>query len=244
MSDITVEAMRENIIGIRARIDAAAKRSGRKAEDITLIAVSKFQPLESLYMALDCGITIFGENRVQEREQKAAAWARERAEWHMIGHLQRNKARKAAELFDCVQSVDSFELASALDRIVVEKACPGLKAGPFVIMIEANTSGEESKSGVSPDSCVALAEKIISECPNLRVDGFMTIGPLAGAGETRRSFAFLRTLAGEAKAKLGLKARHLSMGMSGDFEAAIEEGATIVRIGTGIFGARRLRDKL
>jgi pyridoxal phosphate enzyme (YggS family) len=162
----------------------------------------------------------------------------------MVGHLQRNKSRKAVELFDCVQSVDSFELASALDRIVAEKAGSGLKAGPFVIMIEANTSGEGSINGVSPGSCTALTEKIINECPNLRVDGFMTIGPLAGISESRRSFALLRSLAWDARAKLGLAARHLSMGMSGDFEAAIEEGATIVRIGTGIFGARRAQDKL
>ncbi|MDR0648536.1 MAG: YggS family pyridoxal phosphate-dependent enzyme [Synergistaceae bacterium] len=241
---MTIETMMENISAVRAKVAEAAKRSGRGEEDVTVIGVSKFQPLDALYMALDCGITIFGENRVQEREQKAAAWTRERAEWHMIGHLQRNKARKAVELFDCIQSVDSLELALTLDRIVAEKASSGLKAGPFVIMIEVNTSGEGSKSGVSPEGCLALTEKIISECHNLLACGFMTVGPLAGESEARRSFALLRALAEEADARLGLKARHLSMGMSGDFEAAIEEGATAVRIGTGIFGARRSQDKL
>ncbi|MDR1515176.1 MAG: YggS family pyridoxal phosphate-dependent enzyme [Synergistaceae bacterium] len=242
MGDITIELMRENISGIRAKIKEAAERSGREPKDVTLIGVSKFQPLESLYMALDCGITILGENRVQEREQKAASWAGKPAEWHMIGHLQRNKSRKALELFDCVQSVDSFELASALDKITAEKAGKddsGLNTEPFIIMIEVNTSGEESKNGVSPDGCIVLAEKIINECPNLKVDGLMTIGPLAAVSETRRSFALLRSLALDIRAKLGVGLRHLSMGMSGDFEAAIEEGSTMVRIGTGIFGARR-----
>jgi pyridoxal phosphate enzyme (YggS family) len=239
MGDMTTSLMRENISKIRAKIKEAAKRSGREPEDVTLIGVSKFQPLESLYMALDCGITILGENRVQEREQKAASWTRERVEWHMIGHLQRNKSRKALDLFDCVQSVDNFELAYSLDKITAEKIDSGLKSEPFVIMIEVNTTGEESKNGVSPDGFFVLAEKILSECPNLKIDGLMTIGTLAGISESRRSFALLRSLSEDIRAKLGVKSRRLSMGMSGDFEAAIEEGSTMVRIGTGIFGARR-----
>jgi pyridoxal phosphate enzyme (YggS family) len=245
MGYMTIEKMRENIDGIRARIAQAAKRSGRAPEDVTLIGASKFQPLESLYMALDCGITILGENRVQEREQKAASWERGRAEqdelvaWHMIGHLQRNKSKKALELFDCIQSVDSFELAMTLDRNLAVSGASVLKGAPYVIMIEVNTSGEETKNGVSPGGCLGLTEKIINECPNLKPDGLMTIGPLAGLSESRRSFALLRSLSEGIRAKLGLGMRHLSMGMSGDFEAAIEEGATLIRIGTGIFGARQ-----
>jgi pyridoxal phosphate enzyme (YggS family) len=239
MSGMTIEKMRENVRGIRDRIAQAAKRSGRAPEDVTLIGVSKFQPLESLYMALDCGITILGENRVQEREQKAASWERGKAEWHMIGHLQRNKSKKALELFDCIQSVDSFELAAALEKNLNIDGNPGLNRVPFVIMIEVNTSGEETKNGVPPGGCLALTEKIINECPNLEPDGLMTIGPLSGLSDSRRSFALLRSLSEDIRARLGLDMRHLSMGMSGDFEAAIEEGATLVRIGTGIFGARQ-----
>jgi pyridoxal phosphate enzyme (YggS family) len=236
--NIAIETMRENILGIRARIALAAKRSGRKPEDVTLIGVSKFQPLESLYMALDCGITILGENRVQEREQKAASWKRGKTEWHMIGHLQRNKAKKALDLFDCIQSVDSFGLASALEKNLALKSDHGLNAAPYAIMIEANTSGEETKNGAAPGECLSLAEKIISECKGLKIDGLMTIGPLSGLSDSRRSFALLRSISEDISAKLGITIRHLSMGMSGDFEPAIEEGATLVRIGTGIFGPR------
>jgi pyridoxal phosphate enzyme (YggS family) len=237
-TNITENEMRENIRGIRERMTSAAKRSGRGTDDITLIGVSKFQPLESLYMALDCGITILGENRVQEREQKAASWTRGRAEWHMIGHLQRNKARKAVELFDCVQSVDSSELAVSLDRIMRERADSGLNEAPYPIMIEVNTSQESSKNGVTPSVSVELAEKISSLCPRLEIEGLMTIGPLAGEAQTRAAFVLLRSLAENIRAELGLPMRHLSMGMSGDFEAAVEEGSTLVRIGTGIFGVR------
>jgi pyridoxal phosphate enzyme (YggS family) len=239
MGDMTLDQMRENVREIRERIAAAARRAGRRPEDVTLLGVSKFQPLESLYMALDCGITVLGENRVQEREQKALSWSGESVEWHMIGHLQRNKAKKAVELFDCIQSVDSFELALSLEKIVSERRDSGLISGPYTIMIEVNASGEESKNGAAPDKCVGLAEKILNECPHLEVDGLMTIGPLLG-GECRASFALLRSLAEGVNTALGRRMRHLSMGMSGDFETAIEEGGTLVRIGTGIFGARHV----
>ncbi|MDR3321053.1 MAG: YggS family pyridoxal phosphate-dependent enzyme [Synergistaceae bacterium] len=233
--------MRENIFAIRERIACAAARSGRRAEDIALVGVSKFQPLESLYMALDCGITVLGENRVQEREQKAASWSvltPRKVEWHMIGHLQRNKARKAAELFDCIESVDSAELAFALDRIIMGTA-EDLKVSLYPVMIEVNTSGEESKNGVWPDRAIWLIEEITRVCPRLTIEGLMTIGPIGGGARgARESFSLLRSLIIEARGKVGLSIPHLSMGMSGDFEIAIEEGSTLVRIGTGIFGAR------
>ncbi|MDR1944174.1 MAG: YggS family pyridoxal phosphate-dependent enzyme [Synergistaceae bacterium] len=236
---ITEAQMRENIRVIAETIAAAALRSGRRRDDVRIIAASKFQPLESLYMALDCGITILGENRVQEREQKAAAWTRGKAEWHMIGALQRNKARKAIELFDCIESVDSLELAVTIERILNERADAGLNATPYPVMIEVNTSGEESKNGVKSSEAIWLFEEILHRCSRLEVTGLMTIGPLVGGErKTRASFALLRSLACEAGEKLGASLRHLSMGMSGDYEAAIEEGATLVRIGTGIFGAR------
>jgi pyridoxal phosphate enzyme (YggS family) len=228
--------MRENVLSIKERIATAAARSGRAPRDVMLVGVSKFQPLDSLYMALDCGITVFGENRAQERESKAASWTRESAVWHMIGHLQRNKAKRAAELFDCIESVDSLQLASTLDRIMAETR---LKVAPYPVMIEVNTSGEESKYGVEPSRFLELVEEISRDCRRLAIDGLMTIGPLEGGERgARESFALLRSLAAEAREKLGLPMRHLSMGMSGDFEIAIEEGSTLVRIGTGIFGAR------
>ena len=234
--------MQASLDEIAGRIEVAAGKSGRRAEDVTLVAVSKFQPLAALYTALDCGVKIFGENRVQEREAKNAAWAperRERARWHMVGHLQRNKARKALELFDCIQSVDGFELASALDRVLAERAVGGVEPGRFPIFVEVNTSGEPSKNGVSPDGCVALVERIAAECPRLAVEGLMTIGPLTeDENSVRVSFSLLRELADRARDLAGLRMSGLSMGMTGDYEIAIEEGSTLVRIGTGIFGAR------
>jgi pyridoxal phosphate enzyme (YggS family) len=239
MEEMTEARMRENVDSIRERIDLAARRAGRRPEEVTLVGVSKFQPLKALYVALDCGITIFGENRVQEREQKAAAWSREEVSWHMVGHLQRNKARKAVELFDCIESVDSFELASVIDEAVKKRMALGLKETPYPVMIEVNTSGEESKNGTKPHETLGVAEKIMNESSCIRIAGFMTIGPLAGGElKTREAFALLRSLAEEAGEKLGLRGGRLSMGMSGDFEIAIEEGSSLVRVGTGIFGTR------
>ncbi|MDR3332556.1 MAG: YggS family pyridoxal phosphate-dependent enzyme [Synergistaceae bacterium] len=232
--------IRRNVESVRERIASAAARSRRKPEDVTLIGVSKFQPVEAMYAALDCGIAIFGENRVQERAEKAALWKGGEAVWHMIGHLQRNKARRALELFNCIQSVDGFELASALERIISGRSgSEPVISAPYPVFIEVNTSGEGSKSGVQPEGCIALAERIVRDCRSLRIDGFMAIGPLSEEeGETRASFAILRSLAEETRTRTGIEAPHLSMGMSGDFETAIEEGATIVRVGTDIFGAR------
>jgi pyridoxal phosphate enzyme (YggS family) len=216
------------------RLSLAAGRAGRSAGDIVLVGVSKFQPLEFIYAALDCGVAVLGENRVQERAEKASRWDGRASVWHMIGRLQRNKVRKAVDLFDCIQSVDGFDLAGAVERVISERACP-----PYPIMVEVNTSGEESKGGVRPDDCAELVERIASECPHLKIEGLMTIGPLSGGErETRASFALLRELADAARKRSGLGIPHLSMGMSGDFEAAVEEGSTMVRVGTGIFGAR------
>ncbi|MDR1482846.1 MAG: YggS family pyridoxal phosphate-dependent enzyme [Synergistaceae bacterium] len=235
--------IRENINEIRERVSSAAKRAGRSAGDITLVGVSKFQPLELIYDALLCGITVLGENRVQERAEKAAKWDGRAAVWHMIGRLQRNKVRKAVDLFDCIQSIDGHELALSVERAVRERMESGGEPSgdQYPVMVEVNTSGEESKGGIEPFECIDLVEAIISRCPHLRVEGLMTIGPLhGGESETRESFALLRRLATAVKDYNGLVVSHISMGMSGDFEAAIEEGSTMVRIGTGIFGARRL----
>lgn len=240
------EVMEAKLGEIAERIDVSAKRSGRDASDVTLVAVSKFQPLDMLYTALDCGVRIFGENRVQERADKSSKWNGEPVTWHMIGHLQRNKARKALELFDCIQSVDSFDLASALNRILLERSrtdeAEGAgddNRGKFPIFVEVNTSGEESKHGASPGGCIELVERIAEECPLLSIRGLMTIGPLTDdEREIRSAFVLLRSLAEESRRASGAAMEHLSMGMTGDYEIAIEEGSTLVRIGTGIFGAR------
>lgn len=233
------DEMQANLRQIAGRIEAAAKRSGRTAADVTLVAVSKFQPLDSLYTALDCGVRIFGENRVQEREEKSAKWTRERVRWHMIGHLQRNKARKALELFDCIESVDGFELAATLNRVLAEGSRAEARPARFPVFVEVNTSGEASKHGVSPGECEALTERIEAECPHLSLEGLMTIGPLTEDEKAvRTSFRMLRDLGARTSARTGLPMSELSMGMTGDYELAIEEGSTLVRIGTGIFGAR------
>ncbi|MDR3354099.1 MAG: YggS family pyridoxal phosphate-dependent enzyme [Synergistaceae bacterium] len=233
-------SIRNNVREIRERVSSAAGRAGRDAGGITIIGVSKFQPLELMYYALECGITLFGENRVQERAEKAAGWNGGPAVWHMIGRLQRNKVRKAVGLFSCIQSIDGYELAASVDRVMRERIESGEETrGRYPVMIEVNTSNELSKGGVEPGECVNLAQKIVSECPLLSVEGLMTIGPLGGGeSETKASFGLLGRLAASVRDRCGIDVPHLSMGMSGDFEAAIEEGSTMVRIGTGIFGAR------
>lgn len=236
VENISKADMMRNIEGIRARIAAAAERSGRSAGDVTLVGVSKFQPIESIRLAAECGIEIVGENRVQERAEKQEKWPGSPLSWHMIGHLQRNKARRAVELFDCIQSVDNAELASIIQKAAAEK-----NMGSYPIMIEINTSGEDSKNGASPDECDFLTGNILESCPNLSIEGLMTIGPLTDdEAAIRRSFALLRSLRDAARQRFGIPIPHLSMGMSGDYEAAIEEGSTVVRIGTGIFGPRHI----
>jgi pyridoxal phosphate enzyme (YggS family) len=213
---------------------SAAERSGRDPRDIALMGVSKFQPIEAICAAFNCGLKLFGENRVQEREEKSALWTGDGAVWHMIGHLQRNKVRKAVALFDCIESVDSVELADSIERIISENI-----EVLYPILIEVNVSGESSKEGVPPEVVFVLLEDILERCPHLTVEGFMTIGPnVSDRRAIRESFVSLRNLRDEARKRFGIPLPHLSMGMSGDYEIAIEEGSTIVRVGTGIFGLR------
>jgi pyridoxal phosphate enzyme (YggS family) len=210
---------------VEERIARAAARAGRRREDITLVAVTKKFPAEAIGEAARLGVRHFGENYVQEFETKRAALAAlAGVRFHLIGHLQANKARRAVELFDMIQTVDSARLAERLDQAA---------AGPVDIMIEVKLSPEESKAGVSPEDLPRLVEAVAA-CPNLRLRGLMTMPPWSDEAEPSRPyFRRLRGLA-EASGVAGL-----SMGMSHDFETAIEEGATLVRIGTALFGPRR-----
>ena len=224
--------LRARIDEIRGRIEQAARRSGRATETVVLIAVVKQVEASRIRAAVDLGLVDLGENRVQEAEEAIAAVGRERARWHMIGHLQRNKAGRAVELFDRVHGVDSLPLAEALSRraAAVGRTMP--------VLVEVNVSGEASKFGVAPDSLPALLERVAA-MPHLALDGLMTVGaPVARPEDARGGFAALRDLRDAAERALGRPLPQLSMGMSGDFEVAIEEGATMVRVGTALFGER------
>jgi pyridoxal phosphate enzyme (YggS family) len=203
------------------------------------MGVSKFQPAEAILAAFECGLSLFGENRVQERESKSAALSGIQAEWHMIGTLQKNKARRALALFGCIQSVDDMAAAETLERIIRESPGETKFARPYPVMVEVNVSGEDTKQGVAPEKCFALIDNIAVKCPHVEVCGLMTIGPAGGDGhKIRDAFRALRELKEGAEKRFDFAMNHLSMGMSGDYAAAISEGSTIIRIGTAIFGAR------
>lgn len=230
-----VDILKDRILEIKDRISESAKKSGRNPSDVTLVAVSKTRSLEEVIEAARTGeISVFGENRVQEGEGKILSWPRELGvEWHLIGHLQRNKARKAMDLFECIQSLDSVRLAGALSRICEEK---GVTMNVF---LEINTSGESSKFGLLPGETEPAFEEILEKYPSLRINGLMTIGPLSmNESLVRSSFSQLRELKVDLEKNYGKKIRHLSMGMSGDYQWAIEEGSTMVRIGSALFGPR------
>lgn len=229
----------ENIASIRDRIAAAACRAGRQPEDIALMAVSKTFPAERIREAYDAGLRMFGENRVQEFAGKANALRDlDSAEWHLIGHLQTNKATKAVELFAAVDSVDSLRLAQKLNASAQQL---GKK---LKVLIEINVGGEAAKSGVAPESLEL--EELLSAAPELEYlefRGLMTIPPFNDdPREARPYFRKLRDLRDQIAPRLpGFNMRALSMGMSHDFEVAIEEGSTCVRVGTAIFGERTRR---
>jgi hypothetical protein len=229
----------ENIASIRDRIAAAARRAGRQPEDIALMAVSKTFPAERIREAYDAGLRMFGENRVQEFAGKANALRDlHSAEWHLIGHLQTNKAAKAVELFAAVDSVDSLRLAQKLNASAQQL---GKK---LKVLIEINVGGEAAKSGVAPESLEL--EELLSAAPeleHLEFRGLMTIPPFNDdPREARPYFRKLRDLRDQIARRLpGFNMRELSMGMSHDFEVAIEEGSTCVRVGTAIFGERTRR---
>lgn len=224
-----------NLTEIRRRIAAAASRAGRTVDEIKLVAVSKTHPASILTEAVAAGITVFGENKVQEADGKIAEIGRDAAEWHLIGHLQANKARKAVQLFDVIHSLDSIELAERLERISIEEGRSELR-----VLVQVDLAGEATKSGISEADLPALVE-FLKGCVHLKFEGLMILPPFFDDPEaTRPYFQRLRnirdTLANESAFAKGQG--ELSMGMSHDFEVAIEEGATIIRVGTAIFGTR------
>lgn len=225
----------ENVEHVLQRIHLACRRAGRSAKDVHLIAVSKTKPAEAIRQAYAAGLREFGENRVQEAAAKRKELEDLDAVWHLIGHLQSNKAKQAVRLFRCIHSVDSLHLAGKIDRAAAEL---GRK---MPVLIEVHLGEEASKFGVEEDGLLQLAEEV-GALPSLELRGLMTLPPfLDDPEDVRPFFRRLRELAGriEARNLPGVSMRDLSMGMSHDFEIAIEEGATIVRVGTAIFGERQ-----
>jgi pyridoxal phosphate enzyme (YggS family) len=243
---MTPFSIRENLLRIQERIASAAQRYGRRPEDITLIGVSKTHPAIAIQEAYQAGIRHFGENRVQEWEVKRVGTNNLAATWHLIGHLQSNKAAKAAKLFHTVDSVDDFALAQKLDRARAETNT----SGKLRVLLEVRVEKEATKTGTEIEQLPELAEKVAA-LTHLDLAGLMCIPPFfaaVGAGlqssavstdhPVRPYFRRLRELRDELRTKLNLPLPVLSMGMSHDFEVAIEEGATEVRIGTALFGGR------
>jgi len=225
----------DRVVAVREVLVRAAARAGRSPAEVVLVAVCKTHPADAVRAAFEAGLTDFGENRVQEAEPKIAALESLRARglrWHLIGHLQSNKARRAAALFDSVHSVDSVDLAKRLDRLARE-------AGRVLpVMVEVDLAGEETKAGIpAPELLPGLEE--MTGLDGLRVEGLMLLPPYTEDRESVRPyFQKLRKLRDDAVTRGLLAGRSLSMGMSHDFEVAIEEGATHVRVGTAIFGER------
>ncbi len=233
------ESIAARVASLQARSEAAARRAGRDASDVTLVAVAKGVSASDISQALQAGIRHVGESYVQEARAKMAA-VREQAlhggfaepRWHMIGRLQRNKAREIARLFDCIESVDRSEIARTLDAAAGERV--------LEVLLQVNVSGETQKAGVDPEHIDALLA-ICAGLSHLRVSGLMAIPAASTTPEqSRPAFARLRKLRDSLRrGPGGENLRELSMGMSNDFETAIEEGATRVRIGTALFGARK-----
>jgi pyridoxal phosphate enzyme (YggS family) len=231
---MTQTSVRENLLRIQERIASAAARTGRKAEEITLIGVSKTHPASAIQEAYEVGVRHFGENRVQEWEGKRAGTEGLTATWHLICHLQSNKTGKAARLFHSVDSIDDFAIAQRLDR---GRAEAGI-ADKLRVLIEVRVAPEDTKSGVEINELSALAD-LVANLPRLELAGLMCIPPfLEAAEQVRPYFRRLRELRDGLAGKLGIALPVLSMGMSHDFEVAIEEGATEVRVGTALFGLR------
>ncbi|MEP6787681.1 MAG: YggS family pyridoxal phosphate-dependent enzyme [Acidobacteriota bacterium] len=227
--------LQANLALVRQKIDVSARRSGRDPSNVKLVAVSKTHPTATLKIAIDAGVTVFGENKVQEAEGKITEIGRHAAEWHLIGHLQSNKARKAVQLFDVIHSVDSVELAERLERICIEDGRDALS-----VLVQVDLAREETKSGI-PENDLPELVTYLRTCKRLRFDGLMVLPPFFDEPEaTRPYFKLLKAIRDDLASKEAFAngPGELSMGMSHDFEIAIEEGTTIVRVGTAIFGQR------
>lgn len=228
--------LKDNFDSVEKKVTEACKRAGRDRSEVTLIAVSKTKPVDMLREVYDAGARDFGENKVQEICEKYDQLPSD-IKWHMIGHLQRNKVRQVIDKAAMIHSVDSYRLAQ---EISVQAQKKGLT---MPILIEVNIAGEESKFGISAEDTIQLVEEI-SMLPNLKIMGLMTIAPyVVDAEENRLYFRQIKQLSVDIKNKNidNVTMDVLSMGMTGDYEVAIEEGATMVRVGTGIFGARNYK---
>jgi len=243
MAETVKQQIHDQIRIVRDRIAQAAQRVGRRPDEVRLIAVTKTHPVEFVVTALEAGITDIGENRVQEAIAKFAALGltpiaqQVRPRFHLIGHLQTNKAKLAVEWFHLIHSLDSIKLADELEKHA------RARGRMCEVLIQVNVSGELTKFGIAPDQVVALAEHVIENCPHLLVRGFMTMAPFEAIAEaTRPHFCRLRglrdSLLQQFRGCERFPAYELSMGMTNDYEVAIEEGATMVRIGSAIFGVR------
>ena len=228
-----MEFIKQNLLEVEEKICAACKRAGRDRGEVTLIAVSKTKPVEMLEACMDNGITVFGENKVQELCEKYEVLPKD-LHWHMIGHLQRNKVKYITDKVELIHSVDSLRLAQAISDDAVKK---GVNVD---ILIEVNVGEEDSKFGLKTEETENLVREI-SELPNVFIKGLMTIAPYTEVAEENRTiFRTLKQLSVDIERKNidNVSMSVLSMGMTGDYEVAIEEGATMVRVGTGIFGER------
>ena len=225
--------LQDNLIQVEKNIEEACRRAGRDRSEVTLIAVSKTKPVETLQEAYDLGVRVFGENKVQEMADKYEVLPKD-IRWHLIGHLQRNKVKYIIDKAVLIHSVDSLRLAQTIEK---EAEKHNLTAH---ILIEVNVAREESKFGIFPEDLEALVDEI-AKLPHIQVDGLMTIAPFVPDPEENRPvFRELRKLSVDISAKKvdNVNMSVLSMGMTNDYQVAIEEGATMVRVGTGIFGAR------
>lgn len=229
------DKLRDRLAQIRARVATAATRADRSVAEITLVAISKTHPAATLQDAIEVGMTDLGENRVQEAEPKITTLGRSAARWHLVGHLQSNKARRAVQLFDVIHSLDSVALAHRLERLCEEEGRQQLP-----VLIQVDLGGEETKAGVPYTELQTIANEV-NGCGRLKLVGLMTLPPyFENPEQVRPFFTRLRELRDELRQQglFGTGSGELSMGMTHDFEIAIEEGATMVRIGTAIFGER------
>jgi pyridoxal phosphate enzyme (YggS family) len=233
---LPMDSIRENLACVREQIAEAAAKAGRTADEIDLVAISKTHDAEKVHAAYEAGQSLFGESRVQEARVKIPQLP-SNLRWHFVGHLQKNKIRHALPLFELIHSVDSLALAQDMNRIAEEEGVHPR------ILLEVNVAGEGTKFGFQPETVRAEMEMLLA-LPRLLIEGLMTLPPLAPKAEaSRKYFVDLRHLRDALEQEFEMKLPHLSMGMTHDFGVAVEEGATLVRVGTAIFGERSRRQK-